>query len=169
MRVHTLGVELGPVFGEAFESDPLPQQMNELLQGGTSRFVVVHLLLAALACHAVHHPHFTLETQLRREAWSLQWNGVNTHQRYRVEIMSEQPCWHFRENSCWHFKNKHLGLYCSDRGAIFRRNHVDIFRGSAFDDCIREHEYQRACFVLFSFLRSRCVCVCLCMWGSFST
>lgn len=49
------------------------------------------------------------------------------------------------------FKNNHLGLFCGDRRAISRINHVDIFRGSAFDDCIRECGYQRACLVFFPF------------------
>lgn len=64
---HTLSVQLGPVLGETFESNPLPKEMKELLQCRTGGFVVVHLFLAALARHAVHYPHFPLKTQLWKE------------------------------------------------------------------------------------------------------
>lgn len=65
--LRTLGVQLSSVLSEVLEPNPLPEQMKELLQSRTGRFVVVHLLLAALPCHAVHHPHLPLETELQRE------------------------------------------------------------------------------------------------------
>lgn len=60
--VVTFGVQLGSVLGEALEANVIPQQLEELFQGGSGRLVVVHLLLSALACSAVHHPHFHLKT-----------------------------------------------------------------------------------------------------------
>ena len=62
--VITFGVQLGSVLGEALEADLLPQELEELLQGGTCRLVVVHFLLCALPCSAIHHPDFHLKTQL---------------------------------------------------------------------------------------------------------
>lgn len=64
LLVFTFGVQLGSVLGEALEANLVPQQLQELFQGGAGRLVVVHLLLAALARSAVHHPHLHLETQL---------------------------------------------------------------------------------------------------------
>ena len=60
----TFSVQLGSVLGEAFEANVFPQQLEELLQGGSSRLVVVHLLLSALARSTIHHPHLHLKTQL---------------------------------------------------------------------------------------------------------
>lgn len=60
----TFCVQLGSVLGEAPEANLLPQQLEELFQGGTSYLVVVHFLLCALPCSAVHHSHFYLKTQL---------------------------------------------------------------------------------------------------------
>lgn len=65
MGVVTFGVQLGSVLGEALKANLLPQQLEELFQGGTGHLVVVHLLLGALAGSAVHHPHLHLKTQLR--------------------------------------------------------------------------------------------------------
>lgn len=64
LGIVTFSVQLGSVLGEALEANLLPQQLEELFQGGTSRLVVVHLLLCALACSAVHHPNLYLKTQL---------------------------------------------------------------------------------------------------------
>lgn len=64
MCVITFGVQLGSVLGETLEADLLPQQLEELLQGGAGGLVVVHFLLCALSCSAVHHTHFDLKTKL---------------------------------------------------------------------------------------------------------
>lgn len=64
LGVVTFGVQLGSVLGEALEANFLSQQLEELFQGGASHLVVVHLLLSALACSAVHYAHLHLKTQL---------------------------------------------------------------------------------------------------------
>lgn len=69
---HTLSVQLGPVLGETFESNSLSKEIKELFQCRTSGFIVVHLFLTTLARHAVHYPHFSLETQLWTEQGYLQ-------------------------------------------------------------------------------------------------
>ena len=60
----TFGVQLGSVLGETLEANSVPQQLEELFQGRASHLVVVHLLLRALTCSAVHHPNLHLKTQL---------------------------------------------------------------------------------------------------------
>lgn len=62
--VLTLRIQLCSVLGESFQSHPFSQKMQKLLQCRSSWFVVVHFFLAALARHAVHNSHFSLETQL---------------------------------------------------------------------------------------------------------
>lgn len=64
LRVVTFGVQLGSVLGETLEADLLPQQVEELFQGGAGCLVVVHFLLCALPRSAVHHAHLHLKTQL---------------------------------------------------------------------------------------------------------
>lgn len=70
MRALTLGVKLSPVLLEASQTNALAQQVQELLEGGSSVLVVVHIFLRALAGPAIHHPHLPLEIQLEggREA-----------------------------------------------------------------------------------------------------
>ncbi|KAF3844763.1 hypothetical protein F7725_007926 [Dissostichus mawsoni] len=46
-------LKLGSVLCEALEADLVPQQLEELFQGGASHLVVVHLLLGALARSAL--------------------------------------------------------------------------------------------------------------------
>lgn len=60
----TLDVELGCVLGEALQADLLSQELEELLEGWTGLFVVVHLLLRALASLAVQDAHLVLLAQL---------------------------------------------------------------------------------------------------------
>lgn len=64
LGIVTFGVQLGSVFGEALEANLLPQQLEELFQGRAGHLIVVHLLLSALACSTVHHPHLHLKAQL---------------------------------------------------------------------------------------------------------
>lgn len=64
LGVVTFGVQLGSVLGETLEADLLPQQVEELLQGGAGCLVVVHFLLSVLPRSAVHHTHLHLKTQL---------------------------------------------------------------------------------------------------------
>lgn len=64
LQVVTFGVQLGSVLGEALEANLLPQQVQELFEGGTGCLVVVHFLFGALARSAVHHPDLHLKTQL---------------------------------------------------------------------------------------------------------
>lgn len=64
LQVVTFGVQLGSVLGEALEANLLPQQVQELFEGGTGCLVVVHFLFGALARSAVHHADLHLKTQL---------------------------------------------------------------------------------------------------------
>lgn len=111
---HTLGVQLGPVLGETFESNSLPKEMKELFQRRTGRFVVVHLFLATLACHAVHYPHFPLETQLRTEKRFFAMISRGS----RVKVFSPWQFRHFQWFS-WHLSISVAILYSSGK-------HVDI-------------------------------------------
>lgn len=62
----TLDIQLGGVLGEALQADLLPNQGEELLEGGAGLLVVVHLLLRALAGLAVEDAHFVFPAELQR-------------------------------------------------------------------------------------------------------
>lgn len=62
----TLDVQLGGVLGEALQADLLPDQGEELVEGGAGLLVVVHLLLRALASLAVEDPHFVFPAELQK-------------------------------------------------------------------------------------------------------
>lgn len=98
----TLGVQLCTVLGESFEPNPLSQKMKKLLQRRPSRFIVVHFLLAALARHAVHYPHFPLETQLQ---------PCDFHDRGKKGDTVSDNIDILRQYLGWHFKHKHSELF----------------------------------------------------------
>lgn len=105
-HVHTLRIQLSPILGEAFKSNPLAQQMEELLQCGASCFVVVHLLLAALTRHAVHHPYLSLKTQLQKRT-----NVVSSEKggKKQLEITVSKSC-----------QSNHVDIWGRTRADILR-------------------------------------------------
>ena len=56
----TFVAEAALVLVEVLESHPLPDEVEELLEGGAALLVVVHLLLALLALAAVEEAHLVL-------------------------------------------------------------------------------------------------------------
>ena len=60
-RMLTFVAESCLVLSEALQSDALPDDVEELVEGGPSLLVVVHLLLRLLARPAVHDAHLREE------------------------------------------------------------------------------------------------------------
>ena len=56
-RMLTFVAESCLVLSEALQSDALPDDVEELVEGGPALLVVVHLLLCLLARPAVHDAH----------------------------------------------------------------------------------------------------------------
>ncbi len=86
LGVVTFGVQLGSVLGEALEANLLPQELEELFQGGAGHLVVVHLLLSALTRSAVHHPHLHLKAQLEEQRRSRYNISLTVHVRTECNI-----------------------------------------------------------------------------------
>lgn len=63
----TLIVQLRTVLAETLQPHSLAEEVQELLEGRPCSLVVVHLLLRALACFAVHDAYFLLIVQLWRQ------------------------------------------------------------------------------------------------------
>jgi hypothetical protein len=51
------------VLVEPFESDFLPDELEELVEGRTALLVVVHVLLSLLTLPAIHQPDLKIETE----------------------------------------------------------------------------------------------------------
>ena len=60
-RMLTFVAESCLVLSEALQSDALPDDVEELVEGGPALLVVVHLLLRLLARPAVHDAHLQEE------------------------------------------------------------------------------------------------------------
>ena len=102
----TFGIQLGSVLGETLEANGVPQQLEELFQGRASHLVVVHLLLGALTCSAVHHPHLHLKTKLGSRKRSRRSISLTGH----VRMDSKNNKFHFCNNSGKQFYRAEQGV-----------------------------------------------------------
>lgn len=93
----TLDVQLGSVLGEALQADLLADEGEELLEGGASLLVVVHLLLGALASLAIEDAHLVLPAELQRQEWLCGGRPGRDGRGKGARGMSEA----FSPGSCW--------------------------------------------------------------------